>query len=76
MNTEHYKIVEHEGHWHVEYDGKIGMAYVIKEAAFEAALAGATNAVKAGHDVTIHVAGANAHESALGGLSTGFDAAS
>jgi len=76
MDREHYEIVEHEGHWHVEYDGKIGMAYVIKEAAFEAALAGATNAVKAGHDVTIHVAGANAHEIALGGLSTGFDAAS
>ena len=76
MDTEHYEIVEHEGHWHVEYDGKSGMAYVTKEAAFEAAFAGATNAVKAGHDVTIHAAGANVHESALGGLSTGFDAAS
>ena len=51
------------------------MAYATKEAAFEAAFAGATNAVKAGHDVTIHVAGAVAGESALGSPA-GFDAAS
>jgi len=76
MEAEHYEVVGHEGHWHVEYNGKIGMAYATKEAAFEAAFAGATNAVKAGHDVTIHVDGVRADESALGGLSTGFDAAS
>jgi len=75
METDHYEIVGHEGQWHVEYNGKAGMAYATKEAAFEAAFAGATNAVKAGHDVTVHIAGAAADESALGNVS-GFDAAS
>ena len=75
MEIEHYEIVDQEGHWHVEYNGEPGMAYATKEAAFEAAFAGATNAVKAGHDVTIHVAGAVAGESALGNPD-GFDAAS
>ena len=75
METEHYEIIGHEGHWHVEYNSEPGMAYATKEAAFEAAFAGAINAVKAGHDVTIHVAGAAAGESALGNPA-GFDAAS
>ncbi len=75
METEHYEIVGHEGRWHVEYNGESGMAYVTKEAAFEAAFAGATNAVKAGHEVTIHVAGPVTGESALGSPA-GFDAAS
>ena len=75
METEHYEIIGREGHWYVEYNGEPGMAYATKEAAFEAAFAGATNAVKAGHDVTIHVAGAYAGETALG-TASGFDAAS
>jgi len=75
METEHYEIVGHEGHWHVEYNGEPSMAYATKEAAFEAAFTGATNAVKAGHDVMIHVAGAAVGESALGNP-PGIDAAS
>lgn len=75
MQREHYEVVGHEGHWHVEYNGQIGMAYATREAAFDAAFAGATNAVKAGHDVTIHVSGIVAGQSALGSA-TGFDAAS
>lgn len=74
METDHYEIIGREGHWHVEYNGEVGMAYATKEAAFEAAFAGGTNAVKAGHDVTIHVAGGDVGESALGGAS--YDAAS
>ncbi len=40
-----------------------------KEAAFEAAVSAATNAIKAGHDVTISVPAARTGESQLGGES-------
>nr|WP_307060212.1 hypothetical protein [Ancylobacter vacuolatus] len=47
-----------EGQWRVDSDGEVGMAYASKEAAFEAAVAAASNAIRDGYDVTITVPGA------------------
>lgn len=71
-NTEIYRVVGAEGAWRVAHDdgtgaGQTGMAYATKEAAFEAAVSAASNAIKAGHDVSIVVPGADTDESALGG---------
>jgi hypothetical protein len=64
---ENYRIVGHEGAWHADQEAGLGMAYATKEAAFEAAVSAATNAIKAGHDVTITVPAARPAESHLGG---------
>ncbi|MPT24872.1 MAG: hypothetical protein E2577_18940 [Starkeya sp.] len=53
-----YVLTGREGVWRVETDGEAGMAYASKEAAFEAAVAAATNAIRDGYDVTITVPGA------------------
>ncbi|MDQ0302653.1 hypothetical protein [Ancylobacter polymorphus] len=53
-----YVLRGSEGAWRVETDGEAGMAYASKEAAFEAAVAAATNAIRDGYDVTITVPGA------------------
>ncbi|GAB4068920.1 hypothetical protein GCM10028812_29680 [Ancylobacter sonchi] len=50
-----YEIVGTENAWHVVYGGAAGMAYVSKEAAFEAAVVAATNALRDGNEVTLHV---------------------
>lgn len=44
----------------METDGRAGMSYASKEAAFEAAVAAATNAIRDGQDVVIAVPGAGA----------------
>lgn len=64
-----YRIVGHEGAWHVDQEAGLGMAYTTKEAAFEAAVSAATNAIKAGHDVTISVPATRTGESQVGGQS-------
>lgn len=51
----HYRLRGSEGQWRVESDGEAGMAYASKEAAFEAAVAAASNAIRDGYDVTITV---------------------
>lgn len=71
-NMETYRVVGTEGVWHVAHTDEAGadqtsMAYATKEAAFEAAVSAASNAIKAGNDVSILVPGARADESALGG---------
>lgn len=67
MQTESYEIVGRDGAWIVSHNGADGMPYATKEAAFEAAVAAASNAIKAGNDVSIVVQGARGKESALGG---------
>ncbi|WP_371345017.1 hypothetical protein [Ancylobacter sp. IITR112] len=64
-----YRLRGSEGEWRVDADGEVGMAYASKEAAFEAAVAAATNAIRDGYDVTITVPGAGA--SMLGTEDTG-----
>lgn len=53
-----YVLRGSEGAWRVETDGEAGMASASKEAAFEVAVAAATNAILDGYDVTITVPGA------------------
>jgi len=67
MQTESYEIVSSEAGWVVSHNGADGMAYASKEAAFEAAVAAASNAVRAGSDVSIVVQGTRAKERALSG---------
>lgn len=68
----HYRLRGSAGQWRVESDGETGMAYASKEAAFEAAVAAASNDIRDGHDVTITVPGAS--ETMLGVEDTGHGA--
>ncbi|GLK73960.1 hypothetical protein KHC23_00940 [Ancylobacter dichloromethanicus] len=64
-----FRLRGREGEWRVDSDGGVGMAYASKEAAFEAAVAAASNAIRDGYDVTITVPGAS--ETMLGVADTG-----
>jgi hypothetical protein len=61
-----YKIVAHNGGWGVLHDGAVSGEYITKEAAFEAAVGPASNAIKNGQAVTITVAGSDSGEPSLG----------
>jgi hypothetical protein len=72
MNVETYRVVGAEGAWHIARNEEMGgdktaMTYATKEAAFEAAVSAASNAIKAGRNVSIMVPGAEAGETSLGG---------
>ncbi|CAA0096522.1 Uncharacterised protein [Starkeya nomas] len=54
-----YHVRGDEGEWRVETDERAGMAYASKEAAFESAVAAASNAIRDGYDVVIVVPGAS-----------------
>ncbi|ABD89163.1 hypothetical protein [Rhodopseudomonas palustris] len=67
MGKAYYDIVGQEKHWAVLHDGEPEGDYVSKEAAFEAACAAASNAIKFGHEVRVTVPGRDeAGGSALG----------
>ena len=66
MKSAVYSIARHKDGWAVEHDGEISAAYDTKEAAFEAALAPASNAIKLGYAVSVTVPGSEHDESALG----------
>lgn len=57
--TERYDIVGSDGQWHVDAGKERSIPYSTREAAFEAAVSAASNAIREGRDVTIHVAGAS-----------------
>jgi|tagenome__1003787_1003787.scaffolds.fasta_scaffold20824057_2 hypothetical protein len=57
-----YQVVGHDGAWVVEHDGIQSQSYATKEAAFEAAVAPASNALHAGHEVIIKVPGQQSAE--------------
>jgi hypothetical protein len=59
MATASYKVIRQGPSWAVEHDGKVGGEYATKEAAFEAIAGVASNAIKDGHEVRIHVPGAD-----------------
>jgi hypothetical protein len=63
-----YRIVPHGDGWGIDHDGRIMGSYVTREAAFEAAVAPASNAIKLGREVRITVEG-----SADGGPALGRD---
>jgi hypothetical protein len=57
MGTASYKIVRHGDSWSVDHDGKVNGEYATKEAAFEAIAGAASNAIKDGQEIRIHVPG-------------------
>ena len=66
MGRAYYDIVGEEEQWRVVHDGVAEGDYASKEAAFEAACAAASNAIKFGHEVRVTVPGQGAEASALG----------
>lgn len=60
MGMARYTISGRKGEWHVEHDGHIAHTYETKEAAFEAAVAAASIAMRQGHEIEITAPGANA----------------
>lgn len=52
-----YEIVGDAGEWRVTHDGKAENVYETKEAAFEAAVAAASLALRQGHEVRVTAPG-------------------
>lgn len=65
MGTASYRVVHRQQRWAVDHDGAAEGEYLSKEAAFEAIIGAASNAIKQGHEVRIHVPGSDG-EPALG----------
>ena len=61
-----YKVIPHEGGWGVDHQGRVAGPFASKEAALEAALGPAMNAIKEGHDVSLTIPGSGGTESTLG----------
>lgn len=66
MKSADFDIKRHQDGWGVEHDGKLIGPYDTKEAAFEAAVIPASNAIKLGCAVSITVAASDGREPALG----------
>jgi hypothetical protein len=66
MGIAAYEIVRSDTGWSVAHEGKIAGSYATKEAAFEAAAAAASNAIKQGHEVKLTVPGTQGSEPTLG----------
>jgi hypothetical protein len=66
MERVYFSIVQMNGSgWAIRHDGKLQGGYATKDAAFEAAIAPASEAVKEGHAVTISVEGREALQPVL-----------
>jgi hypothetical protein len=57
MGRAAYEILPYENGWGVAHDGSIGGPYATKEAAFEAAAAAASIAMRQGHAIEIAAPG-------------------
>ena len=57
MGLASYEIVGDAGEWRVCHDGNAGNVYQTKEAAFEAAVAAASLALRRGHEVRVTAPG-------------------
>ena len=66
MTLAAYRIGLHHGAWGVEHDGQMTGPYDTREAAFEAAIGPASNAIKQGYAVSITIEGIGKHEGTLG----------
>jgi hypothetical protein len=66
-----YRIVGAPGAWNVEHDGKAENTYETKEAAFEAAVAAASLALRQGHEVVVEAPGSQGFEAATGAPNAG-----
>ena len=68
MGIAQYAVVAAGGGWSVLHDGNAKNEYATKEAAFEAAVAAASLAIREGHEVHVSVPGRDAgNKTALGG---------
>lgn len=67
MGLASYEILETGKSWTVVHDGEATNEYATKEAAFEAAVAAASVAIRQGHEVLVSVPGHDAgNETVLG----------
>jgi hypothetical protein len=67
-----YQIVSEGDEWGVLHDGDVKHRYATKEAAFEAAVAAASLAIREGHEVHIGVPDrSSGNQTALGAKDTG-----
>jgi hypothetical protein len=66
MATASYRIVRQKDGWAVRHGAEISQAYSTREAAFEAAIPPASNAIKSGDAVAIEVDAPDKNEPALG----------
>src|SRR5262249_39002896 len=66
MGVAAYDIVPRNDGWAVAHDGDLSMSYLTKEAAFEAATAAASLALREGHEIRLHVPARDGNEPALG----------
>ncbi len=57
MGLAQYSIVPVHNQWGVLHDGNVNSEYATKEAAFEAAAAAASLAIREGHEVHVSVPG-------------------
>ena len=57
MGLATYAIIETGGRWGILHDGNVEGDHVTKEAAFEAAVAAASLAIREGHEVHVSVPG-------------------
>jgi uncharacterized protein (DUF58 family) len=57
MGLASYEIIGDDADWRVRHDGKAENVYETKEAAFEAAVAAASLALRQGHEVRIAAPG-------------------
>lgn len=55
MGSATYRIIPGRDGYCIDHDGATTGAYATREAALEAAIGPASNAIKQGHDVTIEV---------------------
>jgi uncharacterized protein (DUF58 family) len=59
MASANYRIVPRDGGWGVDHNGRTAGPYASKEAALEAALGSAMNAIKEGYEVNLTVPGSD-----------------
>jgi phosphotransferase system HPr-like phosphotransfer protein len=65
MRLAQYSIIPIQNDWGVLHDGNVNGSYATKEAAFEAAMAAASLAIRQGHEVHVSAPGREEREAAL-----------
>lgn len=55
MRTQEYRVARGSDGWSIKHNGSMEGSYVTKEAAFEAAVAAASGAIRAGEGVLLSV---------------------
>jgi hypothetical protein len=66
MGLAKYEITGEPGEWHVLHDGRAPNTYETKEAAFEAAIAAASVALRQGHEVIVTAPSSHGSEPTTG----------